>query len=164
MRYPEPESSMLEFKSELPKNHQVVKTIIAFCNSFGGRLVIGIEDNGVVIGVPEDGIQATIDSLQESIYRSCTPTILPSIYSQRIDDKLLIIVEVSSGMNKPYFLTSIGMLNGTYIRLGAHTYNANDMMVQELQWQSRGLSIDAMPVYQASIAEVDREKVKKFSE
>lgn len=164
MRYPGQESALLEFKKELPKNLQVVKTMVAFCNTFGGRLVIGVEDNGMIVGVSEELVQATVDSLQESIYRSCTPPILPFIYTQRIADKMLIIIEVSSGMNKPYFITSVGLQKGAYIRLGAHTYHANELMIQELQWQSRGLSVDAMPVYQASIENMDREKIKKFLE
>lgn len=47
MRYPESESSMMEFKRELPKNDQILKTVIGFCNQNGGKLIIGVADNGV---------------------------------------------------------------------------------------------------------------------
>ena len=51
MRYPKPESSILEFKRELPKNDQIIKTIIGFCNQNGGKLIIGISDNGEIEGL-----------------------------------------------------------------------------------------------------------------
>lgn len=162
MLFPGQESSILEFKREFPQNHQVVKTTIAFCNAFGGRLVIGVEDDGIIIGVPEEHVQAIITFLQTSIYQSCTPTIIPSIYTQRIADKIVVIVEVSEGMNKPYFMKSDGLQKGTYIRQGSHTNHADDLMIQELQWHSLGLSLDATPIDRASMDELDSKKIHAF--
>ena len=51
MLFTEKESSTLEFKQELPKNNQIVKTIIGFANQFGGRLIIGVADNGSIVGI-----------------------------------------------------------------------------------------------------------------
>ncbi|MGL5626697.1 MAG: AlbA family DNA-binding domain-containing protein [Candidatus Rhabdochlamydia sp.] len=42
-RYPESESALLEFKREVPKNEQIIKTIIGFCNQKGGKLILGID-------------------------------------------------------------------------------------------------------------------------
>ncbi len=36
-RHPESESALLEFKREVPKNEQIIKTIIGFCNQKGGK-------------------------------------------------------------------------------------------------------------------------------
>ena len=41
-RHPESESALLEFKREVPKNEQIIKTIIGFCNQKGGRLLIKV--------------------------------------------------------------------------------------------------------------------------
>lgn len=46
MKYPEKESSILEFKRELPAKQQVIKTIIGFCNMHGGKLIVGVDDSG----------------------------------------------------------------------------------------------------------------------
>ena len=40
MKYPEQVSSILEFKKELPKNDQIIKSIIGFCNQNGGKLIV----------------------------------------------------------------------------------------------------------------------------
>jgi ATP-dependent DNA helicase RecG len=53
MKYPERESSTLELKRELPKNDQIVKTVIGFSNQSGGRLIVGVADDGTVVGIEE---------------------------------------------------------------------------------------------------------------
>lgn len=162
MKFIGKESVVLEFKQEIPKNSQIIRTAIGFCNSFGGKLVVGVEDDGVICGVSEEGIDEMMDSIQESIYKNCTPPILPAVYTQRYGDKIVVIVEVSAGMNKPYFLSKKGMQEGTYIRLGSHTYKADHKMIEELQWASRGLAVDTLPVYQATIDDIDQNRVKAF--
>lgn len=162
MKYKGHESTILEFKEKMPQNQQIVKSIISFCNMFGGRLIIGINDQGEILGAPELGISRQMIALQQTIYQSCSPPIIPAIYTQRVEDKLLLIVEVSSGMNKPYFITSAGMQEGTYVRIGAQTVKANPALIAELQWQARGNSLDKMPVYTATVEDIDSLAFENF--
>ena len=162
MKYPENESSTLEFKRILQKNDQMIKTIVAFCNHKGGRLIIGIENDGTIVGLPEDLITETIEYLDKSIYEACTPPIIPAVSAQRIGEKIVLVVQVSAGMNKPYYIKSLGLEKGTYIRLGRSTMRANADIIQELQWQKQARSYDTMPVYHASIDELDMEKFDHF--
>lgn len=162
MKYPSKESATLEFKRKLPSKQQVIKTIVAFCNQHGGKLVVGADDDGSIYGVDESEIDDLIDSLNQSIFQSCTPTILPSIYSQRFDDKLIIIIEVTQGMNRPYFVTSLGMSEGVFIRAGANTMKADAATINELNWLSKGLSADESPIYSAPIEELDLIEFKKY--
>lgn len=162
MQYPETESTTLEFKQQIPNNQQITKSIVAFCNLFGGRLVLGVDDNRNIIGVPENNIDELILSLQRSIYQACTPPILPSVYARRIYDKLVIIIEVSQGMNKPYFLSAHGINEGTFIRFGASTIKANATLIQELIWQSKGFSADEIPVHFADEQSLDRDRFRNF--
>lgn len=53
---------------------------------------------------------------------------------------------------------------GTYIRVGRSTLRATSDMIEELRWQGRGLSYDVMPVYQATIDDLDSNKILKFLE
>ena len=61
MKYPGNESSSLEFKQSIPENDQIVKTIIGFCNRSGGKLLIGIKQDGTIVGIPEEEIQRVKD-------------------------------------------------------------------------------------------------------
>ena len=162
MKYSENESSTLEFKRVLSKNDQIIKTVVAFCNQKGGRLIIGIDNDGTIVGLAEELITQTIEYLDKSIYEACIPPIIPAVYAQRIGEKVVLVIQVSAGMNKPYYIKSQGLEKGTYIRLGRSTMRANADIIQELQWQKQGRSYDTMPVYHASIDELDSEKFSQF--
>ncbi len=162
MKYQDTESSILEFKREVPQNDQIIKTVIGFCNQNGGRLVIGVDNDGTIIGLLNDQILKLIEELNKTIFEATAPSIIPRIYTQTISDKTLLVIEVSSGGNKPYFRKSEGLEKGTYIRLGSTTLRATDDLIQELKWQSRGKTFDEMPVYQTSIDDLDLTKVEKF--
>ncbi len=162
MKYPAEESSKLELKKTIPENNQIIKTIIGFCNQKGGKLIIGVNSNGVITGIPNDDIQRTMEYINKSIFESSSPPIIPLVYVQRIADKILLIIEVSSGMNKPYYRKSEGLEKGAYIRLGRSTLRATADMIEELKWQSRGRSFDMMPVYHTSKEDLDDKKINEF--
>ncbi len=162
MKYPNLESSILEFKREIPKNDQIIKTVIGFCNQNGGKLIVGVANNGAIIGISTEDAANAIEYLSKSIYEASTPPILPLIYTQAIDDKTILIIEVSSGTNKPYYRKSEGLDKGTYIRLGPVTLRATLDLIEELKWQARGKHYDTMPVYQTTEEDLDRKKIKDF--
>lgn len=162
MKYPAEESSKLEFKKTIPENDQIIKTIIGFCNQKGGKLILGIDSNGNILGVPNEDIQRTMEFINKSIFEASSPPIIPLVYVQRIADKTILIVEVSSGMNKPYYRKSEGLDKGTYIRLGRSTLRATSDIIEELKWQSRGRSFDMMPVYHTSKEDLDIKKIYEF--
>lgn len=164
MKYPEQESSILEFKRDLPKNDQIIKTIIGFCNQNGGKLIIGVDDNGTIVGIPEEKIDQILDYIDKSIYESSYPPIIPRVYAQRFGAKTILIIEVSPGMNKPYYIKSEGIERGTYIRLGRTTIRATPDIIDELKLYSRGRSFDMTPVYQARLEDLDQERFKSFLE
>ena len=164
MKYPEMESSTLELKRDLPKNDQIVKTVIGFSNQSGGRLIVGIGNDGTIIGIPEQEAASAIEYLHHSIYTASTPPILPDVYTQTIEGKLLLIIEVSSGSHKPYFRKQEGLEKGTYIRLGRSTVRATVDLIEELKWQAYGKSFDCMPVYQTNEDDLDHKKIETFLE
>ena len=84
------------------------------------------------------------------------------VFARRIEDKSLVIVEVSAGMNKPYYLTAEGLEQGTYIRVRAHTLRANAAMIEELRWQAKGLHFETMLCYQSSRKDLDDKKIRAF--
>ncbi len=160
--YPESESVLLEFKREIPKNEQIIKTIIGFCNQKGGRLIIGIADDRTIVGVPEAQLNQLLESLNHTIYETCHPPIIPLISTQVFGDKIVIIIAVSSGMTKPYFKKQEGIEKGTYIRIGRSTVVANATMIEELKWQSCGIDFEKLPAYNASLNHLDNQLVQNF--
>ena len=163
MKYPESESSFLEFKREMPKNDQIVKTIIGFCNRHGGKIIIGVNDDRTILGIPDRDIEEMMESLDRMIYEATSPPILPMLYTRTMGDKTVLFIEVSKGMNKPYYRRSEGLENGVYVRVGRHTLRANADLSEELKWQSRGITFDTLPIYQTNIeVDIDKKKIEDF--
>jgi ATP-dependent DNA helicase RecG len=136
------ESKILELKSELPKNDQIAKTIVAFANTSGGKPLIGIDDEHQVVGVNEDDVLGLQDRIAAIIFDRCYPAILPEIYSAHLQDKLVLVVEVFRGNLLPYYLKSEGKNNGTYLRIGATNRKADFEHILELERQKRSQSFD----------------------
>lgn len=165
MKYPEMESSSLELKRQMPKNDQVIKTVIGFCNRYGGKIVIGVDDDRTIVGISDEEIENSLELLDRAIYEATSPPILPLVYTRIIEGKTILYIEVSKGMNKPYYRRSEGLQQGVYMRVGRHTLRADADLIEELKLQSHGMTFDRLPVYQASVdVDLDSEKIREFFE
>ena len=91
------ESKNLEYKSELPvKSEKYMKSVVAFANTSGGKLIIGIDDETrKVVGVDKDSVFQNMDRIANAISDSCEPQIIPDITFQNIDGKCVVIVEIA---------------------------------------------------------------------
>lgn len=83
------ESQNVEFKVQRPdKSIKYMKTVVAFANGKGGRIVFGIDDKTrEVVGISEDVVFQEIDAITNAISDSCEPTIIPDVYLQNINGK-----------------------------------------------------------------------------
>src|SRR5262249_7089815 len=139
------------------------KTVIGFCNRYGGKIIVGIDDDRTIIGVPDSDVERMMESLDRTIYEATAPPILPLVYTRTIGDKTILCIEISKGMNKPYYRRSEGLEGGVYVRVGRHTLRANADLSEELKWQSRGITFDTLPVYQANAeTDIDQKKIEDF--
>jgi ATP-dependent DNA helicase RecG len=136
------ESKTLEFKLNLPTNKNIARSIIAFSNTSGGKLIIGIDDDKNIVGINEENIFELQDKVSSIIYDSCSPNIIPEIYTLNSDNKLLLVIEVFRGNLLPYYLKSEGKNEGTYIRVGATNRKAGFENIIELERQKRNISFD----------------------
>ncbi|SHF21914.1 ATP-binding protein [Alkalibacter saccharofermentans] len=137
------EGKTIEFKVELPNSNTLAKTIIAFSNTGGGKLIIGVNDQGEIIGLePDENIFELRDKVASIIYETCYPAVLPDIYTTTIDDHLLLIIEVYRGNLLPYYLKGKGKNEGVYIRVGATNRKASHKNILELERQRMNVSFD----------------------
>lgn len=138
------ESENVEFKEDIPpKSEKYMKTVVAFANGIGGKLIFGVQDNTLeVVGFQKDEIFQKMDAVTNAIYDSCEPKITPNIAIQEINGKSLIVVEILSGMQKPYYIKSLGIMEGTFIRVSGTTRKAQAYTVQELILDGTNRSFD----------------------
>ena len=135
------ESEKLEFKRQV--NDSLIKEIIAFCNTNGGTIIVGYEDDGVVHGVND--ARKELDRISNMIHDSIEPNI-SFLVSSRIENengKDIIIIEVLQGTNKPYYLKSKGMTpSGTYVRLGATSQPTTSDSIRDMIIESSGITFE----------------------
>ena len=104
------ESKTVEFKVMLPKDSEkYIKTIVAFANSQGGQLVVGVDDRTrEVVGVDEENLFRVMDSISNAVSDSCVPQIVPNVEPHTVDGKTVIVVTVAPGPNRPYYVKLAG--------------------------------------------------------
>ncbi len=96
------ESDKVEFKESLAEIKEILKTIVAFANTKGGVILIGVKDDGTVKGIKVG--RRSINKLLNEIKNKIKPLILPKIEIIKIEGKDVILIEVSEGINKPFSL------------------------------------------------------------
>ena len=97
------EGQHLEFKKRVPGPERIAKEVIAFANTGGGRLLLGIDDDGTVAGVKDAAEEEY--ALQQALLAHSHPPVL--IQSERIPitkKRDVIIVRVPASDHKPHFL------------------------------------------------------------
>jgi ATP-dependent DNA helicase RecG len=94
------ESKTLEFKEQMPANQSIVKTVIAFANTSGGKLIIGVNDDREIVGITDDIFELQ-DKISSIIYESCYPALLPHMYTKNIEGKILLVIDVNRGSLVP---------------------------------------------------------------
>ncbi len=158
-----PESRTLEFKESLPAGESIAKTIVAFANGAGGKLVVGVKDTPrKIIGVPDDMIFEIEEKISSYIFDLCAPIIIPEIYIQAVDNKQLLVVEIFPGSQKPYFLKKRGKQSGSYIRVGSSNRKASIEILDELERQKRKISFDSVVIYEDFDFDMDLRKFVGF--
>jgi len=138
------ESESLEFKRELPsKDKKVMKTVVAFANGKGGRIIFGVENESLKIVGIEDTARARLqDALTDMISETCYPQIIPSFSWYNVDGKSVLVLAVPSSPQCPYYIKSEGVTKGVYVRVGATTRVAGPEKVHELQLKGQNRSYD----------------------
>lgn len=124
------ESETIELKEKLTEN--VEKELIAFVNNGGGKVIIGVADDGTVIGVenPDKIALMIADRIKNNIAPSIMGLFKLEIKSE--DDKNYIVVTVVSGLEKPYYLKKYGMSpSGCFIRIGTQSAQMSQTMIDD---------------------------------
>lgn len=138
------ESNTLEFKRTLPSaDRKILKTIVAFANGEGGRILFGIDDQThEVVGIDQEQRARLQDSLTDMISSNCTPQIIPIYTWVEVNGKSVFVVEIPISHNCPYYIKSEGVNKGTYVRIDATTRVADPEKIRELQLYGSHLTYD----------------------
>lgn len=131
------ENQTTEFKREYIDD--IRKTVIAFANTSGGKIYIGIADDGEIIGVSDT--DAVMLRASNSIRDSIRPdvTMFVSYHIDKMDDKNVVVIEVQKGTASPYYLENKGIRpSGVYVRQGASSVPATETAILRMIKETDG--------------------------
>ncbi len=125
------ETDVLEFKREVTKDF--CKEIVAFANVSGGRILVGVNDDGSVVGVPDaDAAMLQISNMMVSNICSEIRAFV-HIKPVEIESQTVIEVVVEEGDRKPYCIAQKGFVPaGVYLRIGSGVSHASQDLIREM--------------------------------
>ncbi|MDL2233507.1 ATP-binding protein, partial [Ruminococcaceae bacterium OttesenSCG-928-L11] len=151
------ENAVVEFKREYTSD--IVKTVVAFANTGGGTIYIGIADNGSVVGV--EGADETMLKLSNAVRDSIKPdvTLFVEYTYEVIEGKTIVKAEVQRGTSCPYYLGSKGIRpEGVYVRQGASTVPATETAILRMIKETDGESYEEVRSINQSLTFSDAKK------
>ena len=157
------ESKNIEYKVAVPKkSEKYMKTVVAFANGNGGKIVFGIDDNTLeIVGMDEDNIFKTMDAITNAISDSCEPRIRPDVTLQTVNNKTVIVVEIFPGAMRPYYIKSEGMTEGTNMRVSGTTRPVEGYMLKELILEGQNRYFDSETCKDLKITDEDIQNLCK---
>jgi len=153
-RLPKEESQTLEFKKTLAEMREIVETVCAFANTKGGRILIGVDDSGRVLGV-ELG-KRSIEEIALEIARNTDPRIFPEVTVQEVEGKKVVVISVSERVDKPVFA-----FGAAYKRVGKVNLKMDREEIAECLKRAQGLRYESTPI--CSLSDLDVGKVQEFA-
>ena len=96
------EDSRTQFKQSLREGMQLAVELVAFSNSVGGELFIGVSDNGEITGLSAEDIRRYNQFISNASSELVDPPVYPISEVIEIDEKKILLISVSVGTSKPY--------------------------------------------------------------
>jgi ATP-dependent DNA helicase RecG len=131
------ESETVELKSIVVDD--IKKEIVAFANCNGGRLYVGVNDDGTVVGLdnPDDAALQISNMVRDAI----KPDVTMFVHYETIevDGKKVVEVDVQRGTDRPYYIAKKGMRpEGVYVRQGYSSVPATDAAIRRMIKETDG--------------------------
>ena len=147
----------VEFKVRVPsKVRELTEEICAFANADGGYLLIGVDDNGLIIGTDLENDKRS--AIQGSI-SEISPALHCDMYAVNISNKTVWVIDVPSGKDKPYIFSG-----SIFVREGANSQKLRTVEEMRSFFQEcNKIFFDAIPCSWFNIyTDADEQAIKDF--
>ena len=153
------EDSTRQFKKDVTNIDSLAAEMVAFSNGSGGKILIGVNDNGSVAGLSAEDVRRINQLISNSASQNVQPAINPITENIITSNGLVILVDISSGINKPY-----QDKNGIFwVKSGADKRKATSREeIQRLFQNSSLIHADEVPVTGLTAADINVEYFREF--
>lgn len=154
------EVSGVQFKERILDKYDIACELVAFSNSHGGKLVVGIKDKtGEVNALSYSEVQETTNLLSDIASENVVPSILIKIDTVEVEDGNLVIATVKEGLNKPYH-DNKGIV---WVKNGADKRKVFDNAeLAEMMTDCGSFAPDEAGVRDATVNDLDATTIKQF--
>lgn len=154
------EDSLNQFKKNITNSDSLAAEIVAFSNGQGGRLFIGVDDDGTVTGLSKEDIQRLNQLVSNTASQNVIPAVNPTTMISTVRDLLILTVEVPKGINKPY-----QDKNGVFwVKSGADKRKATSREEIQRLFQSSGMVHADVNPSGLTVADLDMQYFARFFE
>lgn len=150
------EDSFVEFKRDVSQRSDFAGEMIAFANSYGGRILVGVDDDGAVVGVPD--LKRTEEAILNMAHDNVNPALRVTL--DRVEDagKIVLVVQIPMRSGHPYENNS----GQCYIRAGSTKRLATPQERARLLQAAGLVHFDETPVHGTSIEDFDLATFEAF--
>ena len=154
------ENSGVEFKSDVLRPEQLAKEIVALANFRGGRILLGVEDDGTITGVRRDDLEHWV--MDAVLGRKVHPMILPYYEEIQVDDQRRVaVVTLTQGTAKPYVIRHNDR-EEIYVRFGSTSRLATREQQARLFALGGMLHAELLPVSGSALPDLSRERLEDY--
>lgn len=148
------EGKTLEFKRDLSARQGLLRTVVAFANTAGGILLVGVEDRTRHVRGVEEPLDLE-ERLANLLSDGITPRLLPELEIVPWRRTQVVAVQVHPSPARPHYVTREGLDGGVYVRVGSTNRKADQELVEELRRYGRGDAYDEQPMPELNSEAID---------
>lgn len=154
------ENSGVEFKRDDVRPEQLAKEIVALANFQGGKVILGVEDDGTITGIQRENLEEWV---MDTVFgRYVHPMILPFYEEIQVDDEYRIaVITITQGTAKPYVVRHKDR-EEIYVRVGSTSRRASREQQARLFALGGMLHPETLPVSGSSLKDLSRERLTDY--
>lgn len=153
------ENSGVEFKRDDIRPEQLAKEIVALANFQGGKLILGVEDDGTIAGIHRGNLEEWVMNI---VRDKVHPLILPFYEAIKIDEKRVVaVITLPKGISKPYVVRE-GGAEKIYIRVGSTSQLATREQQMRLFELGGMLHAELLPVPRTDMSCLDEARLQNY--
>lgn len=152
------EDSRTQFKQTINNAAQAAEEFVAFSNTEGGLLFVGVKKNGEILGLSHQEIEKINQHISNAASQNMKAPISPFTENVPIEDKTIIVIHIPKGTNKPYY-TNEGI---SYIKVGSDKRIAPPEEILRMFQASGRIYADEMIINHTSVNDIDEQVFKEF--
>ena len=155
------EDSRHKFRASIMRSESLAQEMVAMSNSFGGKILVGVSDDGRITGLSSADIKHLDQSVSRAAVKQVNPSIHPTMQEIPFPDGVVMVVSVPEGDNKPY----MDWNSDFYVKCGV--YNRKIDSREEILRMIHGPSLksaESILVNGSTIADIDLDFFHEFFE